>query len=148
MEPKPSTAPLPNAPCIRVNSRITIQPPLSRRGVGPGLLLVVDESLNLEGHEKTLDPPPLLKWAEEGYAVAQILAPNTPGSSLGENLGVALTELKKLESWQPRDKLSLIGEWLERRAYCASSQMVVGNSHPVFLSHPTRGRRQLGQACR
>ena len=110
MERKPSSAPLPNAPCVRVNSRITIQPPLSRRGFGPGLLLVVDEALSLERHDKTLDPPPLLKWAEEGYAVAQILAPSTPGS-LGENLGVALAELKKLESCQPRDKLSLIGEW-------------------------------------
>jgi carboxymethylenebutenolidase len=30
----------------------------------------VSDSLDLSRHEKTLDPPPLQKWAEEGYAVA------------------------------------------------------------------------------
>ena len=64
--------PLPSAKPFNVAPNIVIQPPLSRRGDGPGLILLVGEDQPLHGHEKTLDPPPLAKWAEEGYAVSQI----------------------------------------------------------------------------
>lgn len=63
---------LPSAPLQNIAPNILLQPPLSRRGKGPGLVLVVDATLPLGHSDKTLDPPPLLKWAEEGYAVAQI----------------------------------------------------------------------------
>jgi len=57
---------LPSAKAFNISSSITIQPPLSRRGEGPGLLLIVPEDLDLGSSSKTLDPPPLQKWAEEG----------------------------------------------------------------------------------
>ncbi|KAK8162698.1 hypothetical protein IWX90DRAFT_471889 [Phyllosticta citrichinensis] len=52
---------------------ITLHAPLTRRGHGPGLLLLVDGKLPLTPSDKTLDPPPLVKWAEEGFCVAQVL---------------------------------------------------------------------------
>ncbi|KAF4536888.1 hypothetical protein BFW01_g4228 [Lasiodiplodia theobromae] len=72
MAPEEPPVPLPSAPLQTIAPNIVLQPPLSRRGRGPGLVLLVDAALPLGHSDKTLDPPPLLKWAEEGYAVAQI----------------------------------------------------------------------------
>ncbi|KAI1077452.1 carboxymethylenebutenolidase [Whalleya microplaca] len=86
----------PNAPSRKINSRVTIQPPLSRRGRGPGLVLLVDSTLDLRKHEKTLDPPPLQKWAEEGFTVAQIEISESP-DTLGSDLTLAFSELSRLD---------------------------------------------------
>lgn len=48
------------------------QAPLSRCGTGPGLIIIMADDVDLRPHSKTLDPPPLEKWAEESYAVCQI----------------------------------------------------------------------------
>ncbi|BGP19996.1 hypothetical protein JCM10213_006773 [Rhodosporidiobolus nylandii] len=73
--------PMPSAEVISLAPNVQIQPPLSRRGHGPGLLVVVPESAGLAQVEeengtateqKPLDPMPLVKWAEEGYAVLQV----------------------------------------------------------------------------
>jgi hypothetical protein len=58
-----------------ISPHITLQAPLSRRGKGPGLILVLDHYALIEKSEKHLDPPPLQKWAEEGFAVIQLLVP-------------------------------------------------------------------------
>ncbi|KAH8733006.1 hypothetical protein GQ44DRAFT_745239 [Phaeosphaeriaceae sp. PMI808] len=62
----------------QISPHITLQPPLSRRGTGPGLILVLDHYALTEQSEKHLDPPPLQKWAEEGFAVVQLLVPGNP----------------------------------------------------------------------
>ncbi|KAK0620664.1 carboxymethylenebutenolidase [Immersiella caudata] len=98
---------LPNAAPLQVTPKITIQPPLSRRGTGPGLVLIVSSDLNLSSHEKTLDPPPLQKWAEESYAVAQI-AIGRDASGLSGQIGVALAELQKLPECEGADKVGAI----------------------------------------
>lgn len=53
-----------------------VQLPLSRRGRGPGLLIFLPADyspLKRNGKKsKTLDPEPLQKWAEEGFAVVQL----------------------------------------------------------------------------
>jgi carboxymethylenebutenolidase len=56
----------------RISPHVTLQAPLSRRGRGPGLVLVLDHYAAIEASEKHLDPPPLQKWAEEGFAVVQV----------------------------------------------------------------------------
>jgi len=71
----PSLPKIPNAPARQLSPHLTLQPPLSRRGNGPGLVLVVDHYALLEESTDHIDPPPLLKWAEEGYAVVQIMVP-------------------------------------------------------------------------
>ncbi|KAL2133307.1 hypothetical protein VTI74DRAFT_2573 [Chaetomium olivicolor] len=95
MDSKTPTPPRPSAPCVQVTSDISSQPPLSRRGNGPGLVLVVPDSLDLNRHEKTLDPPPLQKWAEEGFAVAQILVDDN-FFGVEEQVKRALVALAKL----------------------------------------------------
>lgn len=97
----------PSAPLVPVTPQLSIQPPLSRRGHGPGLVLVVSATLDLSRHEKTLDPPPQQKWAEEGYAVAQILV-NDGASGIAEQLGTAIAELGKLPECIG-DKYGLVG---------------------------------------
>jgi len=60
-----ATVSLPSAKAFSVSPTITVQPPLSRLGAGPGLILLVPTELDLSPSSKTLDPPPLQKWAEE-----------------------------------------------------------------------------------
>ena len=66
----PAQAPPPQPQII--TSDITLQAPLSRRGKGPGLVLVLNHYAAREAKEGCLDPPPLKKWAEEGFAVVQV----------------------------------------------------------------------------
>lgn len=55
-----------------ISPNLKLQAPLSRCGKGPGLVLVVDYQSYIEKQEGFLDPPPLQKWAEEGFAVVQV----------------------------------------------------------------------------
>ncbi|KAL3417121.1 lea domain protein [Phlyctema vagabunda] len=65
---------LPSAQPIRLASNVTLQPPLSRRGRGPGLLIFLPSHYlpGTQTSQKSLDPEPLQKWAEEGYCVVEI----------------------------------------------------------------------------
>ncbi|KAM0432043.1 hypothetical protein ACHAQK_009959 [Fusarium lateritium] len=66
-------APLPQAKPQTVGEGITLLSPLSRRGHGPGLIILHPNSeKNLEIIEGV--PSSLIKWAEEGYAVVEIQA--------------------------------------------------------------------------
>ncbi|KAL6704771.1 hypothetical protein ACN47E_007692 [Coniothyrium glycines] len=60
-----------------ITPHLTLQAPLSRRGRGPGLILVLDNYALVEGkgEEVEVDPQPLKKWAEEGFAVVQMIVP-------------------------------------------------------------------------
>ena len=72
MEQNKSPVPLPSAPAVKLAVGLILQPPLSRRGHGPGLIIVQPGELAGLSNHRILDPPPLQKWAEEGYAVIQI----------------------------------------------------------------------------
>ncbi|KAI1206653.1 uncharacterized protein F4807DRAFT_437728 [Annulohypoxylon truncatum] len=91
-----------------MDSRLTITPPLSRRGHGPGLLLLVDEGLDLRRHKKTLDPPPLLKWAEEGFAVAQLRAAASNKDFIRDGLRLALSELSGSSSCDQSERIGIM----------------------------------------
>ncbi|KAK3389761.1 hypothetical protein B0H63DRAFT_103742 [Podospora didyma] len=99
---------LPTASPIHVAADISVQTPLSRRGTGPGLILVVADDIDLSTHSKTLDPPPLRKWAEEGYAVGQILLGTSDVSALSGKIGVTLAELERLDGCDSVDKVGII----------------------------------------
>jgi carboxymethylenebutenolidase len=91
------------------NIGITLQPPLSNRGHGPGLILIVPEEYHkYEFMNKSLDPEPLQKWAEEGYAVLQITV-NARASSLP--LEEALDALNSLDKCDTQDGFGLISEF-------------------------------------
>lgn len=73
-----SAPPLPNAPLVTISPSCIIQPPLTRRGTGPGLIVLLPDAKDIEPSlHKHLDPEPVQKWAEEGYGVAGI----TPDAS-------------------------------------------------------------------
>ena len=101
--------PLPSAKPIVISERLTLQPPLSRRGHGPGLVLLVPNGIDLSPSDRTIDPPPLQKWAEEGFAIAQIeLTANLSSGSFKESLTQAMKALSQLEECDSVDKLGLI----------------------------------------
>jgi len=76
---------------IELSPQIILQPPLSRRGFGPGLIIVRPSHYSRWEHDNiTLDPEPIQKWAEEGYAVIQITFKATQNVvSLGEAIKTA-----------------------------------------------------------
>ncbi|KAH8656547.1 LEA domain protein [Tricladium varicosporioides] len=78
---------LPCAELVEVQGGLLLQPPLSRQGHGPGLVVVVPETSRHQHITPDLLPP-LQKWAEEGFATVEI-----PGSALNDgNAGNALTQ--------------------------------------------------------
>jgi carboxymethylenebutenolidase len=94
---------------IEISPHLKLQPPLSRRGHGPGLILVLDHYAQLDASEKSLDPAPLTKWAEEGYAVGQILIPGPPTQEGGEfPLEVAIRKLRELEECDDEGGFGLV----------------------------------------
>lgn len=110
MSPELGPVARPHAPALEISPVLTVQPPLSRRGHGPGLILLVDGSLDLSKHDKTLDPPPLQKWAEEGYAVAQLVL-REPGSHVGApDLRKVVAALASLPACDQSEKLGVVGE--------------------------------------
>ena len=91
-----------------ISTHITLQAPLSRRGKGPGLVLVLDHYALTERSEKHLDPPPLQKWAEEGYAVVQLLVPGKVGDGGEFPLKKALEVLKGCDGCEYEKDVGLI----------------------------------------
>lgn len=62
-----------SAKSVKIAFNIDFQPPLSRSGCGPGLILIRPSTyLECQQYNTSLDPEPLQKWAEESFAVAQI----------------------------------------------------------------------------
>lgn len=130
--------PLPSAPLIELASNATLQPPLTRRGYGPGLIIITPAGLHAdhksrlrrttprkseEGDSKpeeqpspppdTLDPLPQKKWAEEGYAVVEVKLAGLSeeemgGWTIGMALGRAIEALVDLETCNVKDKFGLI----------------------------------------
>ncbi|KAM0229243.1 hypothetical protein ACHAPO_010138 [Fusarium lateritium] len=74
--------PLPTPQLKAVRPGVSLLPPLSRRGHGPGLVVLTPTSEDLLKIEDGV-PSVLIKWAEEGYTVVQIDA-----SALDDGNGV------------------------------------------------------------
>ncbi|KAJ5823717.1 hypothetical protein N7447_006057 [Penicillium robsamsonii] len=74
---------------VELSPYVTIQPPLSRCGHGPGLILIRPLCYaTCQQQNKTLDPEPLKKWSEESFTVAQI--------TLDEKSTIDKSSLRKL----------------------------------------------------
>jgi carboxymethylenebutenolidase len=108
--------PLPNAALIQISSDIVLQPPLSRRGAGPGIIIFLPDSTHLvladQSAAKPLDPDPITKWAEEGFAVVAIAGTSSDQSpSAAQALKEALEALQALEQVDIKEKFAVIGEY-------------------------------------
>ncbi|PMD35936.1 hypothetical protein L207DRAFT_637120 [Hyaloscypha variabilis F] len=91
---------------------ITLLPPLSRRGYGPGLIIILpSETPEYKGGTVCEDgvPPPLLKWSEEGCAVVQILESAFEAASTTEALfEIAISGLRNCPECHKEGGIGLV----------------------------------------
>ncbi|KAH7245683.1 hypothetical protein BKA59DRAFT_527506 [Fusarium tricinctum] len=99
-------APLPQASPKSIGEGITLLPPLSRQGHGPGLIILHSNS---DKHLEIIEgvPSALIKWAEEGYAVVEIQAKAFERDA-SEVLGDALKALKSCDKFEADNEIGLI----------------------------------------
>jgi carboxymethylenebutenolidase len=108
--------PLPSAPLVVLRDNIVLQPPLSRHGSGPGVIVFLPQLDHTNANPtKSLDPEPVSKWAEEGFAVVGVTA--SDGLSVGDALKLGLDALQALDKVDIKDKFGVIGT-LEIRYLC------------------------------
>lgn len=91
-----------------------VQLPLSRRGRGPGLLIFLPGDYTPKkknaNETTTLDPEPLQKWAEEGFAVVQLTigADDDPQETYLNTMD-AVRFLLRLPECAEFDKVGVVG---------------------------------------
>ncbi|GFZ51570.1 hypothetical protein JCM24511_09337 [Saitozyma sp. JCM 24511] len=102
--------PLPSAPLQSLAEGITFQPPLSRRGHGPGLIAFLPPSSSFvgSGGHKHLDPEPVQKWAEEGYGVVGVSGIEPSEQAISQALTLALGCLAESSSIDIKDKVGIL----------------------------------------
>ncbi|KAL4880590.1 hypothetical protein BJY04DRAFT_71881 [Aspergillus karnatakaensis] len=107
-----SSTSLPSAPLVEISSNVALQPPLSRCGRGPGLVLIRPSShADYQTKNQSLDPEPVLKWAEESFAVARVsLSSEISGSpaSVSDVLGKAVDALVSLPECDGKEQFGLL----------------------------------------
>lgn len=111
MESKYGSTPVsPRTNLKKITPGITLLEPLSRRGQGPGLVILVQESGLVDDASITRIehgiPSPLMKWAEESYTVVEItqLALKHEPSALK----LALAELVECHTTVPKRAVGII----------------------------------------
>ncbi|CAK1365070.1 hypothetical protein CB0940_08692 [Cercospora beticola] len=88
----------------QVTEGVTLLKPLSRRGHGPGMIILAPNDERAAPVEIQDGIPSLrMKWAEEGYCVAEI----RPNASSGA-LKAAVQALESCTECEPKDKMGLI----------------------------------------
>jgi carboxymethylenebutenolidase len=101
---------LPKTTLRRITTNITLLEPLSRRGSGPGLVILVSESGAVDGASATRIehgvPSPLMKWAEESYTVVEIAQEALLRET--DPLKLALTELAACQTTEPKHAVGII----------------------------------------
>ncbi|PLB50001.1 NAD(P)-binding protein [Aspergillus steynii IBT 23096] len=119
------------APARSLGPGMTLQPPLSRCGRGPGLVLLRPHSHAIcDGQNTGLDPAPVQKWAEESYAVVQITIDES--ESLRERVNQAVDELRSLPECD-QEKLGLL-VYGSTEEYPPSFASVLRESAPSFAA--------------
>lgn len=103
--------PLPVTEITAIVPGVSLLRPLSRRGFGPGVIILtsdLEDSLAI----KEGVPAPMLKWAEEGYTVIEIQAKALTTSTGKEEALIksALDALSGCEKCEPKDKVGLVGQ--------------------------------------
>ncbi|KAK2466405.1 hypothetical protein APHAL10511_002047 [Amanita phalloides] len=100
---------LPSSPQINVNRDVLIQPPLTRRGTGPGLIVFQPDPSKLEPgtKAKALDPDPVQKWAEEGFAVSGVTI-SDPEPNFIQILQSCCETLSSLDQVEPKEIFAVL----------------------------------------
>ncbi|KAH0379854.1 NTF2-like protein, partial [Aureobasidium melanogenum] len=126
-------------------SSIIIQPPITKLGQGPGLILLVDDPAASQiTSSDCLDPCPRLKWAEEGYIVAELMISDESDFVLG--FSKTISALKQHPANNGKQGLGVIsclntnnGAKVSScidEAVEISAVVSYGESHPILRSKP------------
>lgn len=101
--------PLPAVELKQLDVGVSVLSPLVRRGTGPPLIILAgdnDHSTNIvEGV-----PSHLIKWAEEGYTVAEIQQQALENDAAGI-LKRSIEALRANPKCEPIDKIGLVGKY-------------------------------------
>lgn len=105
---------LPTAQLVELEAGVSLLPPLSRRGYGPGLIVILPHAAPSYAENGTVCadgiPPPLLKWAEEGFAVVQILESAFEQASSADGLFErAISKLQACAECKEEGGVGLVG---------------------------------------
>lgn len=100
---------LPSAPKISLSDNAVFQAPLTRRGTGPGMIMFLPASADLNQGDNGLDPEPIQKWAEEGFAVVGVTLSSPSGWSLEEALKKGVDVLLTAKELDVKHKFAVIG---------------------------------------
>ena len=99
--------PLPVVELKQLEAGVSVLSPLVRRGTGPPLIILAadnDDSTNIvEGV-----PSLLVKWAEEGYTVAEIQRQALEKDAAG-TLKRSIEALRENSKCEPKDNIGLVG---------------------------------------
>ena len=129
--------PLPAPQLREIRPGVSLLPPLSRRGHGPGLVVLTPTSENLLEIKDGV-PSVLIKWAEEGYTVVQIDGSTFATVDSGNALSEALEAMRQCEQYD-EGKIGLVG-----KASVSLSMMSINSSKHM----PQNSGMPLRQACR
>lgn len=109
--------PVPPQKPVEIAEGITLLRPLSRRGHGPGLIILAPPPHHQDNHPTTSPtelengiPSLRMKWAEEGYCVAQIqpYASSSSSSSFCSAIQRAVQALQACTECEPKEKMGII----------------------------------------
>ncbi|KAF9878296.1 lea domain protein [Colletotrichum karsti] len=121
-------APLPQTQLDTVSDGVSLLLPLSRRGVGPGLVILVpsiEKALAIEDGVPSLP----IKWAEEGYIVVAI-EQKALEKDAKSTLSLATKALRDCNKCEPKDVIGLIAYepvmWNSVASHVSSIPQVVG----------------------
>ena len=87
---------------------VSLLRPLSRLGTGPGMIILTHNYDDVLAIKEGV-PSPLIKWAEEGYAVIEIQA-KALRTGTGHIIKAAVEALRNCAKCEPKDKVGLVGE--------------------------------------
>jgi len=102
--------PLPAIQLKEIQPGVSLLPPLSRRGHGPGLVVLTPTSENLLEIKDGV-PSVLIKWAEEGYTVVQIDGSTFATVDNGNVLSEALEAIRQCKQYD-EGKIGIVGKAL------------------------------------
>lgn len=99
---------LPSPVLTAVLPGVSLLRPLSRRGTGPGMIVLAADYGNSLAITDGV-PSPLVKWAEEGYTVVEIRAEALKSGGV-DLVRSAIETLYGCDVCEPKDKIGLTGK--------------------------------------
>ncbi|XP_014550708.1 hypothetical protein COCVIDRAFT_114822 [Bipolaris victoriae FI3] len=123
--------PLPATSLTRLAPGVILSQPLSRKGSGPGLIVIVNESGATDDTTLRIEngvPSPLMKWGEESYTVVELLEEAFFEGK--DPISLAVSELSKAERCEPKNAIGVIAYdlklWNRAAPYLTSHSSIVG----------------------